>query len=179
MEEVTNFSMKNFLTIASLAKKCLNSLRDENDEPIFAYTDPFMKDFLRNSKNGSMCNAFSQQYKSEIDDEVFIKNSEKIKVNSNICDLPERYFEFLNKYEKLYAKEFDLKYEDYRNFNQKEKIDFNNNKLNILLIHEKLSRVDIKKHKWFLKQLLYILQQCGLIIQYIRKQRLVMHKNLI
>ena len=33
----------------------------------------------------------------------------------------EKYFEFLNKYEKQYAKEFDSKYNDYRDIDQKEK----------------------------------------------------------
>ena len=40
MIELTNFRMKNFLTLPSLANKHFNSLRDENDEPIFTYTDP-------------------------------------------------------------------------------------------------------------------------------------------
>ena len=33
----------------------------------------------------------------------------------------EKYFEFLNKYEKLIAQEIDSKYEDYEYVNQKEK----------------------------------------------------------
>ena len=35
MEELTNFGMKNSLTLPSLANKLFNSLRDENDEPIY------------------------------------------------------------------------------------------------------------------------------------------------
>ena len=42
MEELTNFGMKNSLTLPSLANNFFNSLRDENDEPIYTYTDPFM-----------------------------------------------------------------------------------------------------------------------------------------
>ena len=42
MEELTCFDMKNFLTLPSLANKLFNSLRDENDEPICTYTDPFI-----------------------------------------------------------------------------------------------------------------------------------------
>ena len=39
MEQLTEFGMKNSLTLPSLANKYFNSLRDENDEPIFTYTD--------------------------------------------------------------------------------------------------------------------------------------------
>ena len=35
MEELTIFSMKNLLTLSSVANKYFNSLRDENDEPIY------------------------------------------------------------------------------------------------------------------------------------------------
>ena len=38
----------------------------------------------------------------------------------------DKYFEFLNKYEKLYAEDFDSKYDDYRDNIQKEKTDFIN-----------------------------------------------------
>ena len=35
MEELTGFGMKNSLTLPSLANKYFNSLRDENDEPMY------------------------------------------------------------------------------------------------------------------------------------------------
>ena len=46
MEEFKTFGMKNSLTLPSLANKFFNSLRDENDEPIYTYTDSFMINFL-------------------------------------------------------------------------------------------------------------------------------------
>ena len=55
------------------------------------------------------------------------------------------YFENLNKYEKLYAKEFDSKYGDYRDIDQKEKTDYNSKKLNTLPIHKELSKLDLSK----------------------------------
>ena len=71
MEELTNFGMKNNLTLPSLANKCFNSLGHENDEPICTYTDPFMRNFVRGAIKGSRCIAFDQNYKCEISDEVF------------------------------------------------------------------------------------------------------------
>ena len=145
MEELTEFGMKNSLTLPSLANKYFNSLRDENDEPIYTYTDPFMRNFVRKAIKGGRCNAFNQHYKSEISDEVFNIISKELNVNGNICDLLEKYFEFLNKYEKQYAKEFDSKYDDYRDINEKEKEKYVNRKLNILSIHQKLSKLDLNK----------------------------------
>ena len=131
MEELTEFGMKNSLTLPSLANKYFNSLRDENNEPIYTYTDPFMRNFVRKAIKGGRCNAFNQYYKSEISDEVFNIISEELNVDndgSNVCDILEKYFEFLNKYEKEYEKEFDSKYNDYRDINPKEKEKYVNKK---------------------------------------------------
>ena len=40
MEDLTELSMKNSLTLPSSAKKYFNNLRDENDQPNFIYADP-------------------------------------------------------------------------------------------------------------------------------------------
>ena len=71
MEKLTNFGMENFLTLPSLANKYFYSLRDENDELIYTYSDPFMRNFVRQSIKGGRCNAFNQHYTTEISDEVF------------------------------------------------------------------------------------------------------------
>ena len=147
MEELTEFGMKNSLTLPSLANKYFNSLRDGNNEPIYTYTDPFMRNFVRKAIKGGRCNAFNQYYKSEISDEVFIISKELNVDNdgSNVCDILEKYFEFLNKYEKEYEKEFDSKYNDYRDINPKEKEKYVNKKLNKLPIHKELSKLDSNK----------------------------------
>ena len=145
MEELADFGMKNSLTLPSLANKYFNKLRDENDEPIYTYTDPFMRNFVRKAIKGGRCNAFNQHYKSEISDEVFNSISKELSVIGNICDLLEKYFKFLNKYEKQYGKEFDSRYDDYRHINEKEKGKYVNRKLNMLPIHKELSKLDSNK----------------------------------
>ena len=110
MEELTNFGMKNSLTLPSLPKKYFGSLGDEDDEPIYTYVDPFMRNFVRKAIKGGRCNAFNQHYKSEISDKVFIIISKELNVNGNICDILKKYSEFLNEFEKQNAKEFDSKY---------------------------------------------------------------------
>ena len=145
MEELTEFGIKNSLTLPSLANKYFNSLRDENDEPIYTYTDPFMRNFVRKAIKGGRCNAFNQHYKSEISNEVFKIISKELNVNGNICNLLEKYFKFLNEYENQYAVEFNSKYDDYRDIDQKEKEKYVNKKLNMLPIHQKLSKLDLNK----------------------------------
>ena len=87
MAELTGFGMKNSLTLPSLANKDFNSLRDENDEPVYTYTDPFMRKFVRNSIKGGRCKAFNQHYKSETSDEMFNNISKEIKDNGNVCEV--------------------------------------------------------------------------------------------
>ena len=63
-----------------------------------------MKNFVRKSIKGGRCIAFKQQFKSEMADEVFNFFLKELDINGNICETLEKYFEFLNKYEKQYAK---------------------------------------------------------------------------
>ena len=167
-EELTRFGMKNSLTLPSLANKYFNSSRDENDEPIYTYTDPFMRNFVRKAFKGGRCNAFNQHCKSEISDEVFNIISKELNVNGNICEILEKYFNFLNKYEKQYAKEFDSKYDDYRDENEK-KADFINKKLNMLPIHKELSELVSKKLKFILTLRVHTGVLCGMKIVFIRR----------
>ena len=142
MGELTGFGLKNSLTLPSLANKHFNSLRDQNDEPIYTYTYPFMRNFVKQSVKGGRCNAFNRYYKSLFSDEVFDIISKELNVNGNICEVLEKYLEFLNKFEKQNAKEFDSKYDDYRDIDQKEKTDLINKKLNMLPILKELSKLD-------------------------------------
>ena len=71
MEELNIFDKKKSFTSPSLANKYFKSLRDENNEPIYTYTDPFMRIFVHKAIKGGRCNAFNQPYKFEISDELF------------------------------------------------------------------------------------------------------------
>ena len=145
MEELFNFGTKNSLTLPSLANNHFNSSRDEDDEPIYTYTDPFMRKFVRKAIKGGRFNAVNQHNKSEISDEAFNNISNVLAVNGNICEILEKYFEFLNKSEKQNAREFDSKREDYRDIDQKEKTEYINKKLNMLPIHKELSKLNLDK----------------------------------
>ena len=109
MEECTNFGMKNSLSLPSSANKYFNSFRDENDEPIYTYADPFLRNFVRQGIKRSRCNAFHQHYKFENSDEVFNNISKELDITDNKWEILEKFSKFLNKHEKQYAKEFDSK----------------------------------------------------------------------
>ena len=141
MEELNNFGIKNSSTLPSLTDKVFNSLGDENNEPIYTYTNAFMRNFVRQRIKGSRCSASSQFYKSTISENVFNIFSTELDVIGNICEILDKSFEILNEPEKLYAKEFDSKYDDYRDINQKEKINFINKKPKKLTIHDKYQKL--------------------------------------
>ena len=53
--------------------------------------------------------------------------------------------EWLPYVKKLYAKEFDSNFDDYRDINEMEKVEYFKNKLNILPSHKELSKLDLNK----------------------------------
>ena len=94
MEKLTGFGMKNSLTLPSLADKYFNSLRDENDEPIYSYNEEYMRHFIGQSIRGGRCSALNQYYKSAISQEVFNIISKELSVNGddNVCEIIDKYF---------------------------------------------------------------------------------------
>ena len=62
LEEITGFSMKHFLSAPGLGWKYFNSMRDENDEPIYTYNDKDMRWFVRQSIKGGRACTFNQYY---------------------------------------------------------------------------------------------------------------------
>ena len=145
MEELTGFGMKNSLTLPSLANKFFSSLRDENDEPIYTYTDPFIRHFVRQSIKGGRCSALNQYYKSNISQEVFNIISKELGVNDNdnVCEIIDKCFEYTNKQRKIIEDEYDSKFKDYRDIDVEGKTEHINKERNKLSIHKKLQKLDI------------------------------------
>ena len=114
MEELIGFGMKNSVTLQSLASKYFNSLRDENDEPIYTYNVEYMHHFVRKSIKGGRCASYNQYYLSSISDEVFNIISQELNVKGNICEILEKYFEYTNKQTKKIESEYDSQFKDYR-----------------------------------------------------------------
>ena len=52
MEEITGYSMKDSLLAQGLGWKCFNSLRTEEDEPVYSCEDKYKRYFVRQSIKG-------------------------------------------------------------------------------------------------------------------------------
>ena len=105
MEDIIGFSMKDCLSLLGLGWKYSNSLRTEEDEPIYTYNDKNMRWFVRQSIKGGRVCAFCQYYKSKIYDDILKIISEELNVKGNIYDLIEAYLNYKNKHFKIYEKE--------------------------------------------------------------------------
>ena len=90
MEEEPGFGIKNSLTLPSLANKCFNSLRNENDEPIYTYNDDYMRQFLRQSIKGGKCSNRNQYYKSIVSDEVYNIIPKELNIHVNKCETSDK-----------------------------------------------------------------------------------------
>ena len=73
MQTITGFEMKDCLLLPSLGRKYFNSKRDQQDlyEPIYFYTDKYMRHFVRQSIKGGKVGAFDKIYESEVSDKIF------------------------------------------------------------------------------------------------------------
>ena len=57
--------MKDCLSLPGLGWNIFNSLRTEEDEPIYTYNDKYMRWFVRQSIKGGRVCVFNQYYKSK------------------------------------------------------------------------------------------------------------------
>ena len=146
MEELTGLGMKNSLTLPSLANKYFNSLREENDEPIYTYNDEFMRHFVRQSIKEGRCSALNQYYKSNISQEVFNIFSKELNIddiNDNVCEIIDKYFEYTNEQRKIIEDEYDSNFKDYRDIDEEERTEHINKELNKLQIHKKIQKLNL------------------------------------
>ena len=60
MEEITGFEMKDCLALPGLGWKYFNSLRTEEDEPIYTYNDKHKKWFVRQLIKEGRVGTFNQ-----------------------------------------------------------------------------------------------------------------------
>ena len=60
MEEMTGFSMRDCLSLPGLGLKYFNSLRTEEDEPIYTFNGKYMRSFVHQAAYGGRVCAFNQ-----------------------------------------------------------------------------------------------------------------------
>ena len=120
MEEITGFSMKDCLSLPGLGWKYFNSLRTEEDEPIYTYNDKYMRWFNRQSIKGGRVCAFNQYYKSNHYNDIKRILSKELGVKGNIYDIIEEYLRYKKKYSDIFEKEYESQFNDYRDEDEEE-----------------------------------------------------------
>ena len=117
VEEITGFSMKDCLSLPGLGPKYFNSLRTEEDEPIYTYYDKYMRHFVRQAAYGGRVCAFNQYYKSKSCDDILKIISEELNVKGNVYDKIKAYKKYKNKHLKFFEKKHENQFSDYRDEN--------------------------------------------------------------
>ena len=148
MEEITGFSMKDCLSLPGLGWKYFNSLRTEEDEPIYTYNDKYIRWFIRQSIKGGRVCAFNQYYKSKHCDDILKIINRELAVKGTVYDTIEAYMEYKNKHFKIFEKEYESQFDDYRDENVEEKEKYINEKLSNLRLHKIIKRIELIHLLW-------------------------------
>ena len=148
MEEITGFSMKDCLSLPGLGWKYFNSLRTEEDEPIYTYNDKYMRWFVRRSIKGGRVGAFNQYYKSKHCDDILKIINKELAVKGTVYDTIEAYMEYKSKHFKIFEKEYEDRFDDYRDENVEEKEKYINENLSELRLHKIIKRIELIHLLW-------------------------------
>ena len=148
MEEITEFAMKDCLSLPGLGLKYFNILRTEEDEPIYTYNDKYMRWFVRQAAYGRRVCAFNQYCKSKCWDDILKNISKELCVKGNDYDNIEAHMEYKNKHFKIFEKEYEDQFNDYRDKNVEDKEKNINEKLSNLRLHKILKRKELIHLLW-------------------------------
>ena len=145
MKEITGFSMKDSLSLPGLGWKYFNSLRTEEDEPIYTYNDKYMRWFVRQSIKGGRVCAFNQYYKSDHYNDIKRILSKELGVpkDANVYEIIEEYLRYKKKYYDRYEKEYESQFNDYRDEDEEEKEKFINEKLGNIKLHKLIKQIEL------------------------------------
>ena len=149
MKEITGFSMKDCLSLPGLGWKYFNSLRTEEDEPIFTYNDKYMRWFVRQSIKAGRVSAFNQYYKSDHYNDIKRILPKELRIrNGNIYDIIEEYLRYKKKNYDIYKKEYEDQFNDYRDEDVDEKEKYKNEKLGNLRLHKLIKQIELIHLLW-------------------------------
>ena len=121
MVELSGFSMKDCLSLPGLGFKYFNSLRTDQDEPMFTYNDKYLRWFVRQAAYGGRVCAFHQYYQSNICDDILNIISKELNVRGNIHNKVEAYMNYKKEHFKIFEKEYESQFNDFRDENEEEK----------------------------------------------------------
>ena len=107
-----------------------------------------MRWFVRQAAFGGLVAAFNQYYKSKICDDFLKISSEKLNVKGNVYDFFEAYMNYRNDHFKIFEKEYESTFHEYRYEDLEEKENYINNKLGELPIHKLLQQLRLDSLLW-------------------------------
>ena len=148
MQEITGFSMKDCLSLLGLGLKYFNSLRTEEDEPIYTYNDKYIRWFVRQAAYGGHVCAFNQYYKSSMYDDILKITSKELKIEGNTYEKIEAYMKYKNEHFEIFEKENEDQFNDHRNENIEQKEKYINEKLSDFPIHQLIKQLKINELLW-------------------------------
>ena len=148
MQEITGFSMKDCLSLPGLGWKNFNSLRTKEDEPIYTYNVKYMRWFVRQSIKGRRVCAFNQYYKSKHCVDILKIMNKELAVKGAVYNTIAAYMEYKNKTFKIFEKEYENQFNDYRDENLEEKEKYIKEKLSNLRLHKIRKRIELIHLLW-------------------------------
>ena len=114
MEEITGFSMKDCLSLPGLGLKYFNSLRTDEDEPIYTYNDKYVRWFVRQSTKGGRVCAFNHYYNSKHFDDIKNIISKELCVKGNTYEIFEEDLKYKKKHCEIFEKDYEDQFDEYR-----------------------------------------------------------------
>ena len=106
-----------------------------------------MRWFVRQSMKGGRVCAVNQYYKTNSCDDILKIISEELDVKRNIYDIKEAYQNYKNKHFKIFEKEYENHFNDYRDKDVEEK-KYINEKLSQLPIHQLKKQIKLDELLW-------------------------------
>ena len=107
-----------------------------------------MRWFVRQSIKGGRVRAFNQYYKSRHCDDILKIINKELAVKGNVYDTIEAYMEYKNKHFKIFEKEYEDQFDDYRDDKVEEKEIYINEKISNLRLHKIIKRKELIHLLW-------------------------------
>ena len=136
------------MSLPGLGWRYFKSFRTEEDEPIHSYKDNYKKWFVRQSFFGGRVCAYKQKYKSKSCDDISKIITDQLNVKGNIDDILEAYLNYKLKHFKIFGKENENQFTDYRDEDEEEKANYINKKLCKLPFHQLKKQLKLDELLW-------------------------------
>ena len=107
-----------------------------------------MRWFVRQSIKGGRVGSFFQYYKSKLCDDILKFINRELAVKGTIYDTIEAYMEYKSKHFKIFEKEYEDQFDDYRDEKLEEKEKYINEKLSNLRLHKIIKQIELTHLLW-------------------------------